>query len=213
MEWGGAATRLRAGLAVMHRARGLEWALRGTPTRCKRGRNLAESRCFRLQREIPEAPKKLHSPILPRYTQKLGAAHLPSPDGAPRANASSSPRIFQCWRKLLPRRSGAAVLAPGVRRSSGWGAAGSGPTSPPLVVRAGGAEGRRAVPRTRRPRAHSRRAGCSVCAPAARAPLPRAPHSCGRLRGLRSPRQGATAWSSERPGEVGASRPAASVDT
>lgn len=67
----------------------------------------------------PWVPKETASPpSIHTRAQKL-RAHLPSPDGAPCANASSSSRIFQCRRKLLPRPSGAPVLAPSARPSGG----------------------------------------------------------------------------------------------
>lgn len=169
-------------------ARGLEWGLRGTHNRCL-SKKLGRKQMLSPAEKFLSPPKKLHPHNSPPPHTKLRAPHLPSPDGAPCANASSSSRIFQRGLKLLPRRSGAAVLQPSASQSSGWGAAGSGPRSQPLAVRAAGAEG---DPR-------SRRLGGPGFTPAAPAARPCAPAAHRTLR-LTSPRTASRARIAETRG-------------
>lgn len=104
-----------------------------------------------------------------------------------------------------------AVPVPGALPSSGWGAVRSGPGSSPLVVRAGGAEGRRAVLATRGS-GLTRAAQPLRCAPAARprspqtaSPAPIAGPAAPAKRSAR-PKPHPERWSEA--GEVGASGPA-----
>lgn len=106
---------------------------------------------------------------VPPHTQKLTAPHLPSPDGAPCANASSSSRIFQHRLKLLPRPSGAAVLEPSASQSSGWGAARRGPARRHWLC---GPEGRGKDPRSRGLRGPGAHSGCARCPPVRFGPAP-----------------------------------------
>lgn len=115
---------------------------------------------------------------VPPHTQKLTAPHLPSPDGAPCANASSSSRIFQHRLKLLPRPSKAAVLEP---RAAAGGRRGGG------RLAAIGCADQRGGGKTRGP-ADSAAPGLTPAAPTARLcalVLRRllSRHSRGRLRG------------------------------
>ena len=163
---------------------------------------MSESRCFCLKRKVPKSPVAFLNACTHTHThthaQKLRPPHLPSPDGVPCARVSSRSRIFRRWRKLLPCRSLAPVLAQSVRPSSGWGAAGSGPRSPPLAVRLPGGGKPPAAP------------AASPCAPAARS-TGALHHSRRPLLLRRSARPGAPARSSTQPVPPRAREPAGDI--
>lgn len=121
------------------------------------------------------------------------------------------PQDFPALARAPPSPEPGAVPVPGARPSNGCRATRSGPGSPPLVVRAGGAEGRRAVLATRGP-GLTRAAQLLRCASAARPRSPQtaspAPIAGPAAPAKRSARPEPHPEGGSAAGEVGASRPA-----